>query len=113
MALDSLSNTGTLDSKTELHPPGQPRLRALRGLGKKLLDTVLPRHLDELGLPPQRVDGVMPFARHGVLPELERVGARELVRRLRDFGGFGSRREDRRGRIPGEEALQLRGQPLG
>ena len=107
VTLDSLSGTGTLDPETKLHPLGQLRLRALCALGEKFLNAILSRHLHKFGLPPQRVDRVMPLARHGVLPESERIGTRKLVRRLRGLGAFRSRGENRCGWIPGKEALPL------
>lgn len=108
MTLDPLSNPGTLDSQTVLDTISQSELGAL-GCGRQQpLDAILPRHLHQLRLPALRVHGVVPFARHGVLVESERVRSLLLGGRLGlalgDEGG---------GRPAGEESLERRRERLG
>lgn len=115
VTLNLLPDTSTLDPETELDALPQPDVGALGPRGEQLLDAVVSRQLDELRLPPQRVDGVLPEARHRVLCRLEGVGRRLLVSRLRRrslrLGGRGG--EDRGRRVARQEDLQSRWQRLG
>lgn len=113
VTLDSLPNTRTLNPQPELNPPRQLILRPLRRLRKQILNAIRLGHLDQLRLPPHRVHRVLPFPRLGVLPEPERARPVELVRRLRGLRSVRRRGQDRRGGVPREEALELRGERLG
>lgn len=108
VTLDLLSHTCTLDSQTMLDTMCQSVLSALACRGQQVLDAVLARHLDKLGLATLRVGWILPLARHGVLVKAEGVRSCLLVTGL--GGGFG---DDGGGRIAGEEALQRSRQRLG
>lgn len=100
VALDLLPNTRTLYPQAMLDPVPYPLLGALVCERQQLLNAVITRQLDELCLPPQRVDRIVPFARHRVFCRPERVGGFDLVGGLRGLG----RCLDRGRGVSGEEA---------
>lgn len=80
LALDSLALTSTLDSQTTLHLLLLAHPAQLATPRQQFLDAVEPRHLAEVGLPPQTIARAAPPSRHGILPREEwtevRVGER-------------------------------------
>ena len=109
VTLDLLANTGTLDAQAQLDPLPQLGLGALGRKGQKLLDAVLPRHLDQLSLAAERVLGVVPPPGDGVLHGHKRVRDFFLVGRLERLGG-GAGGQDRGRRVPRKEGAQPRWQ---
>ncbi len=78
-SLDLLSNTSTLYPETVLNAMRQSKLGPLCRLGQQLLDAVLARKLDQVGLPARRVHGVLPLASLFILVEAKRVRSLGLV----------------------------------
>lgn len=108
VSLDLLSHTGTLDPQSVLDAMSEAILGALVGLGQQLLDAVLARQLDQLGLAALGEHGALPLAGGRVLVEAEWVRALLLVR-----SRGGSLGDDGDGGPAGEEALQGGRQRLG
>jgi len=83
LALDPLALTRALDSQSALHLLLLAHPAQLAAPRQQLLDAVLPRHLAEVGLPPQAVARAAPSSRHGILPREEgtKVGIGERMAR--------------------------------